>query len=189
MSSQVTVCGSALGRRNGHGGPQRSSEVEGRTSRVPSRGVSEFLSGSAQGTQSSVAPSVAVPFEGWVSPSPPPRHLAHECYQGGDFHPGRPASDLPRSTAEVCPDGSISIDGEGLSQAGRGLSEQLLPGLPASNLTGLPRQALAVRSPGSYPDGCIHALPPPTKYKDILRMVEMDLKALQDPLPAAPREA
>ena len=31
--------------------------------------------------------------------------------------------------------------------------------------------------------------PPPTKYKDILRMVEMDLKALQDPLPAAPREA
>ncbi len=31
--------------------------------------------------------------------------------------------------------------------------------------------------------------PPSTKYKDILRMVEMDLKALQDPLPAAPREA
>ncbi len=68
-------------------------------------------------------------------------------------------SDLPRSTAEVCPDGSISIDGEGLSQAGCGLSEQLLPGLPASNLTGLPRQALAVRSLGTYPDGRIHALP------------------------------
>ena len=50
-----------------------------------------------QGTQSSVAPSVAVPFEGGVFPSPPPRHLAHECYQGRDFRPGRPASDLPRA--------------------------------------------------------------------------------------------
>jgi hypothetical protein len=108
--------------------------------------------------------------------------------QGGDFYPGSPASDLARSTADVCPDGSISIDVEGLSQASRSLSEQLLPGLPASNLAGHPRQELAVRSPGIYPDGCIHALPPPTKYKDILRMVEVDLKALQDP-PAAPREA
>ena len=34
------------------------------------------------------------------------------------------------------------------------------------------------------------AYTPPKKYKDILRMVKADLKALlQDPLPAAPREA
>ena len=44
---------------------------------------------------------------------------------------------------------------------GRGLSEQLLPGLLTSNLTGLPRQALAIWSPGIYLDGRIHhaALP------------------------------
>jgi hypothetical protein len=31
--------------------------------------------------------------------------------------------------------------------------------------------------------------PPPTKYPDILRIVEMDLAACRDPLPAFPTEA
>jgi hypothetical protein len=182
----TAVCASAFRRRNGHGGSQRITEVERRTGRIPPCGVSEFLCGCAQGTQSCVVPPVVVPFKGAVSPSLPLDNLPMSANKA---EISIPEAQLPtyRSALQmyVLTDSSPLTERDFRRRAAayrnnyyQAYRQATLRGFPDKHL--LSDLLVFIQTDAYTPS-------PPTKYKDIFRMVEVDLKALQDTLPAALR--